>query len=211
MFEEERVKKVHVSNELAGQNIEDGIEGEDSSDEKEEGIPVRSEDDRDEVSEASGNEVPGGHTPAREYQQSDAMCNGGGSGFDQCTNACWNNDATNSKEGGNLDNRGGDQWVPKEVNCSPSNGNNFNMGRSSLQVRRYRPRGKKQTSGPNVSPTSDPRPRKRIRENQEFSFDLNYVAGVSCQTSPSRCDGNEASAIRNLEQEAGQLPVTRGR
>ncbi|MFS7913805.1 hypothetical protein Hanom_Chr02g00146041 [Helianthus anomalus] len=205
MLEEERVKKVHESDEVAGQNVEDGIKGEESSDEEGEGVSVRSENVKDDYSEAPGNELSDGHPPAMEYQQSDAVYNGGGSGFDRCVNAWGINDAPGPKEGGNSDNRDGDHWVSKEVNCSPSNGNHFNLGRSTKHSRRPRPRSKKQACGANVSPTSDPRPRKRIRENQEFSFDLNYTAGVSCQNSPSKCDLSEASTNRIKEHEAVQV------
>ncbi|KAJ0683045.1 putative RNA recognition motif domain, nucleotide-binding alpha-beta plait domain superfamily [Helianthus annuus] len=71
MFEEERVKKVQESEEVAGQNGGDGKEGEESSDEEEEGISARSENARDDYFEDLWIELSEGQSRAMVYQQSD--------------------------------------------------------------------------------------------------------------------------------------------
>ncbi|MFS7978763.1 hypothetical protein Hanom_Chr10g00919271 [Helianthus anomalus] len=57
----------------------------------------------------------------------------------------------------------------------------FNMGRPNKGFRRLKPSNDKKSRGSNTSPISGQRPKKRSREDVDFSFDLNKEAVSSWQ------------------------------
>ncbi|MFS7889953.1 hypothetical protein Hanom_Chr00s000006g01613081 [Helianthus anomalus] len=82
--------------------------------------------------------------------------------------------------------RGGDTGFNHvEVNGTPVSLSSsrviFNMGRPNKGFRRLKPNIGKNPRGSNKSPISDQRPKKRSREDVEFSFDLNKEVGSSWQ------------------------------
>ncbi|MFS8000484.1 hypothetical protein Hanom_Chr12g01178871 [Helianthus anomalus] len=203
MFEEEGVKMNHGLEKVAGQSVGDGQDGEDYSSEEEDGFSIRSDNDRD---DNSGKMLPELLTSVKDHEQSEAFNVGGILGFVNLENTRGNDSVHIPKKGGESKNSGRDHWASRNDNGLASNSNNFNLGRPIKTSRRSRPRNKKSTCCANVSPISDPRPRKRPREDSEFSFDLNKHAVDSLLSSPSRCINEEVRT--NPVQEVVADPVS---
>ncbi|MFS8025228.1 hypothetical protein Hanom_Chr16g01472511 [Helianthus anomalus] len=150
-------------------------EGYGSSNEEDDESEVRSDNEMEEPTGVHELERPESLPPASDNEQAEGFNKGGVPDFAFFGTTRSLDGDPFSEEGGNPTRTGGDHGnsgLVSELNHIFNN-NNFNMGRPTISSRIRRPRQKKSSCSANVSPISDPRPRKRFREDSEFSFDLN--------------------------------------
>ncbi|MFS7907944.1 hypothetical protein Hanom_Chr01g00077421 [Helianthus anomalus] len=146
-------------------------------------------------------------------EQTEGNNEGGGPGSVNVGILNNNDDVLSSKNGGAFSILGGAFSIPGGVlfssrkdNGPVSLSNSFNMGRPKLPSRIPRPRNKNSESSANVSPTSDPRPKKRLREHSEFAFDLNKQAAEGSLSTASRLDDAGVKVFSGQDVDADQAP-----
>ncbi|KAJ0439906.1 hypothetical protein HanPI659440_Chr16g0656831 [Helianthus annuus] len=171
-------------------------EYESSSEDNEDSV-ARSDNEMDDSAGVHGHVQPDSFPPTRDNEQSKEINVGGGS--------CSVNLGTSRdfvvvpipEVGGDSARPGGDHRHSRTDSGLDPLGNNFNLGRPTMPSRKPRPRTKKTPCGANVSPLSDPRPKKRLREDSEFSFDLNKLAadGNLSTNSKESLDKDQSNSV----------------
>ncbi|MFS7945019.1 hypothetical protein Hanom_Chr06g00518971 [Helianthus anomalus] len=178
MLEEERLKMNHGFDKVGGKSEEGNV----FSSEDEEGFLARSDNEMDDTAGEPCNVLPEPLSPAGDLEQSEELNVGGSTYSVNLGISCDSDDDLNPKVGGDTNSPGGVHRNSRMVSGLDSICNIFNLGRPSMSSRKPRPRNKKSSCCANVSPISDSRHMKRLRDDSEFSFDLNKQAAEGFQS-----------------------------